>query len=60
MKYHGDVDILLDFPEGAVGAAWNFAETACADRKLEPDLIPYRWCKKAFLDHVEPDLRVVA
>ena len=60
MTYHSDVDILLDFPEDAVDAAWSFAETSCWDSKLEPDLMPYRWCKKAFLDHVEPDLRVVA
>ena len=60
MTYHSDVDILLDFPEDTLGEAWNFAETACWDRKLEPDLMPYRWCKAVFLDHVEPDLRVLA
>ena len=27
MKYHSDVDILLDFSEDALGEAWNFAET---------------------------------
>ena len=60
MKYDSDVDILLDFPADAFGDAWNFAETACWDRNLEPDLLPYRWCKQPFLDHVTPDFRVLA
>jgi predicted nucleotidyltransferase len=60
MKYDSDVDLLLDFPEDKLGDAWNFAETACWDRGLEPDLMPYRWCKQAFLDHVAPDMRVLA
>ena len=60
MKYRSDVDLLLDFPEETLGDAWNFAETACWDRGLEPDLMPYGWCKTGFLDHVAPDLQVVA
>jgi predicted nucleotidyltransferase len=60
MKYHSDVDLLLDFPGETLGEAWNFAEIACWDRGLEPDLMPYGWCKQAFLDHVAPDVQVVA
>jgi predicted nucleotidyltransferase len=60
MKYHSDVDLLMDFSAEALDEAWKFAETACWDRQLEPDLIPYRWCRAVFLDHVEPDLRVLA
>jgi hypothetical protein len=60
MKYDSDVDLLLDFPEDAPGEAWNFAETACWDPGLEPDLMPYRWCRKTFLAHIAPDLRVLA
>jgi predicted nucleotidyltransferase len=60
MKYDSDVDILLDFPEATVGDAWNFAEAACWDRGLEPDLLPYGGCKPAFLDHIAPDCRVIA
>lgn len=59
MTYHSDVDVLLDFPEEAAAEAWNFAETTCWDRGLKPDLMPYGWCKKAFLDHVAPDVRVL-
>jgi hypothetical protein len=40
MKYHSDVDLLVDFPAEAFGRAWNFAETVCWDRGLEPDLLP--------------------
>ena len=60
MKYDSDVDLLLDFPEAAFGAAWNFAETACWDRGLKPDLLPIGGCKLAFLDHIAPDVRVLA
>lgn len=60
MKYHSDVDLLLNFPADGFGEAWNFAEVACLDRGLEPDLLPFGGCKQAFLDHVAPDLRVLA
>src|SRR5271155_3861001 len=60
VKDHSDVDLLLDFPGETLGDAWNFAEAACWDRGLEPDLMPYGWCKPAFLDHVAPDVQVVA
>jgi predicted nucleotidyltransferase len=60
MKFHSDVDLLLDFPDDKLTDAWNFAETACWDRGLEPDLLPYRWCKPAFLDHIRPDIIVVS
>jgi len=59
MKYDSDVDLLVDFPEDTLGEAWNFAETACWDRNLAPDLMPYGWCKKTFVDHIAPDLQVV-
>lgn len=60
MKFDSDVDILLDFPDNAFGDAWGFAEQACWDRGLEPDLLPYGGCKPAFLSHIEPDARVLA
>jgi predicted nucleotidyltransferase len=60
MKYHSDVDLLVDFPAEAFGDAWNFAETVCWDRGLEPDLLPYGGCKPAFLQHIAADLRVLA
>jgi predicted nucleotidyltransferase len=59
VKHHSDIDLLMDFPEEALNEAWKFAEQACWDQGLEPDLIPYRWCKQAFLDHVAPDVRVL-
>ena len=58
MKFHSDVDLLLDFPDAAFSAAWSFAETACWVRGLEPDLLPYGGCKAAFLNHIAPDLVV--
>jgi predicted nucleotidyltransferase len=60
MRYHSDVDLLMDFPAKALNEAWKFAETACWELKLEPDLLPYRWCKPRFLEHVSADFRVLA
>ena len=60
VKYDSDVDLLLDFPAEALDGAWGFAETACWDRGLEPDVLPYGGCKQAFLDHIAPDLKVLA
>lgn len=60
MRFDSDVDILLDFPDATQTDAWSFAETACWDLGLEPDLLPFGWCKPDFLDHIAPDLRVLA
>ena len=59
MRYNSDVDILVDFPPDALDDAWNFAERACWECKLEPDITPFSWCKGRFLERVTPDLRVV-
>ena len=60
MRYHSDVDILTDFPRQETDAAWNFAERACWDRGLEPDVMPKSWCRADFLAHVEPNVEVIA
>jgi predicted nucleotidyltransferase len=60
MKFHSDVDLLIDFPDFALDEAWRFAEAACWDRKLEPDLMPYAWCKRPFLEYVAKDAKVLA
>ena len=59
MRFHSDVDLLIDFPGEAFSAAWGFAETACWDLGLEPDLLPYGGCKPTFLEHISPDVRVL-
>jgi predicted nucleotidyltransferase len=59
MRFDSDVDILVDFPADTLGDAWNFAERACWDRHLEPDVIARSWCKADFLAHVEPDIEVI-
>lgn len=60
MKHDSDVDLLLDFPPDNQREAWDFAESACWDIGLEPDLMPYDWCKPAFLAHIAADLLVLA
>ena len=46
---------MLDFPDDAFSAAWDFADTVCWDRGLQPDLLPLGGCKQPFLDHIAPD-----
>jgi predicted nucleotidyltransferase len=60
MRYNSDVDILTDFPEAETSSAWNFAERACWDRGLDPDVMPRCWCKDDFLAHIERDIEVLA
>ncbi|HUN44402.1 MAG TPA: nucleotidyltransferase domain-containing protein [Acetobacteraceae bacterium] len=55
MRYDSDVDILVDFPPDGDAAAWDFAEHACWDRGLEPDLMRLAWCKRGFLAHIAAD-----
>ena len=60
LRFDSDVDILVDFPEPARHDASSFAENACWDRNLDPDIMPYGWCKPKFLAHIEPDVQVLA
>lgn len=59
LRRDSDIDILTDFPEPATAAAWNFAERACWDRGLHPDVMPKAWCKADFLAHIEADIEVL-
>jgi hypothetical protein len=59
LRRDSDVDILTDFPEPTTAAAWNFAERACWDRGLNPDVMPKAWCKADFLAHIAPDIVVL-
>lgn len=54
-----DVDIVVDFPPDTLDRIWNFAERACWDRRLEPDVIARSGCKADFLAHVDPDIEVI-
>jgi predicted nucleotidyltransferase len=54
MRYDSDVDILVEFPPDGQAAAWNFAERACWDRHLEPDVMASAWCEEDFLALVRP------
>ena len=61
MRYDSDVDILIDFPpDDRLDEAWNFAERACWDRRLEPDITPFSACRGRFHERVAPDIRVLA
>ena len=59
MRYHSDVDILLDFPPTAQAAAWRFVESVCAEQGLDADIMPLAWCDTRFLDHIRPDIVVL-
>jgi predicted nucleotidyltransferase len=60
LRVHSDVDILIDFPRSKTDAAWVFAEDACRSCGLTPDIRPRRWCSDRFLEHVEPEIDVLA
>jgi predicted nucleotidyltransferase len=60
MRYDSDVDILVDFPTGSLDDAWSFAEHACWDRRLDPDITPYASCRGRFRERVTPDLQALA
>jgi predicted nucleotidyltransferase len=60
MRYDSGVDILVDFPPDALDDAWSFAEQACWERRLDPDITPFSSCKGRFRERVTPDLLVLA
>jgi predicted nucleotidyltransferase len=60
MRYDSDVDILVDFPPDALDAAWSFAEHACWERHLDPDITPFTSCRGRFRERITPDLQVLA
>ncbi len=59
MRYDSDVDILVEFPPDRQAAAWNFAERACWDRRLTPDIMASAWCTEDFLALVRPEAEVL-
>ena len=55
LRYDSDIDLVVDFPPNAEGAAWTFAEEACWQLKLEPDVTAASWCKPEFLERIRAD-----
>jgi predicted nucleotidyltransferase len=60
IRYDSDVDILLDFPPDSLDDAWSFAEHACWDLRLDPDITPFASCKGRFRERVMPGVQVLA
>jgi hypothetical protein len=60
LNYDSAVNLLLDFPEDRQATAWRFAEQACWDRGVEPDIRPLAWCSHFFLNRVLTDAIVLA
>jgi len=59
MRHDSDVDILTDFPKEGTDEAWAFAENACRELGLSPDIRPRSWCAPIFLHHIERDVQVI-
>ena len=59
MRYDSDVDILVEFPPERQSAAWTFAERACWQRRLTPDVMASAWCSEDFLALVRPKAEVL-
>jgi predicted nucleotidyltransferase len=49
LRYDSDIDVLVDFPDDKLAAAWRFVEDECWRLGLEPDVMPFAWCKPGFL-----------
>lgn len=45
-----DVDIIADFPDTRIGEACRFADGACLDRGLLPDVRPVGWCSARLIE----------
>jgi len=56
MRFHSDVDVLLDFSPTEQAAAWRFVEAVCGEQGLEADIMPVAWCDARFLDHIRPNI----
>lgn len=59
IRFHSDVDLLVDFPKDADGDAWDFAESLCVSHGLKPDVMRRAWCKDSFVDHIMRDAEVI-
>jgi hypothetical protein len=59
MGYDSDVDILAAFPPDRRAVAWNFAERACWDRQLDPDVMASAWCRDEYLASVHSDAEML-
>jgi len=52
LRHDSDIDLLLDFPPEREAEAWRFAEQACWDRGLSPDIRPRTWCRPDLLARI--------
>jgi predicted nucleotidyltransferase len=51
-RFDSDIDVLIDFPEDRLTAAWRFAEDLCRELDLKADLCPLAWCREDFVAHI--------
>lgn len=54
IRYHSDLDILVDFPPEAESAAWRRAEEICQAHGVEHDIHSLARSSAGFLDRVRP------
>lgn len=55
-----DVDIMADFHDERVSAACRFADEACSDRDLLPDVRPAIWCSQRLIARALEEGRVLS
>jgi predicted nucleotidyltransferase len=53
LRFDSDIDVLIDFPEDRLSAAWRFAEDLCRELDLKADLCPLAWCRDDFVAHID-------
>ncbi len=60
LRFDSDIDLLLDFADGApTSAAWTVAENECTRLGLPCDIRPVQFCDERFLAHVLPDAQPI-
>ena len=52
LRFDSDIDLLIDFPEERLSAAWRFAEEVGRELNVKVDLCPLAWCRDDFLTHI--------
>ena len=52
IRYDSDIDVLVDFDQSRMAAAFDFLEQSCARLHLKLDAQPKAWCTPAFLERI--------
>jgi predicted nucleotidyltransferase len=58
-RYDSDIDILVDFPPEFEAEAWRRIEKACAEERIESDIVPLAWRHTSFLERALKEVEII-